>query len=127
MSAARSPGALKGSGIVRRGIAPVTNAAAAAASSRGMGGGQVGRWAREHRGALQVLVGVVAAVVLIAWTSPTANVVLWIALAASLGLLLIEVLVRTDTGPVAAAPAADASGSGTGGSDQSDASTPADP
>jgi hypothetical protein len=58
----------------------------------------MGRWAREHRGALQVLVGVTAAVVLIAWSSPTANVVLWIALAASLGLLLIEVLVRSSVG-----------------------------
>ena len=118
---------------LRRGLSRVTNAAGDAASSRGMGGGKVGRWAREHRGALQVLVGVTAAVVLIAWSSPTANVVLWIALAASLGLLLIEVLVRTDSGPApAAVPAAadaDADGSGSGdsdGSDESDAAEPAD-
>ena len=116
---------------LRRGLSRVTNAAGDAASSRGMGGGKVGRWAREHRGALQVLVGVTAAVVLIAWSSPTANVVLWIALAASLGLLLIEVLVRTDAGPAPAAvpAAADADGSGSGdsdGSDESDAAEPAD-
>jgi len=83
---------------LRRGLGRVTNAAGDAASSHGVGGGSMGRWAREHRGALQVLVGVTAAVVLIAWSSPTANVVLWIALAASLGLLLIEVLVRSSVG-----------------------------
>lgn len=111
---------------LRRGLARATNAAGDAASAHGMGGGKVGRWAREHRGALRVLVGVVAAVVLIAWSRPTANVVLWIALAASLGLLLIEILVRTDTGPVPAAVPAAADGSGSGGSDESDVATPAD-
>jgi hypothetical protein len=115
---------------LRRGLSRVTNAAGDAASAHGMGGGKVGRWTREHRGALQVLVGVVAAFTLIVWSRPTANVVLWIALAASLGLLLIEVLVRTDAGPApAAVPAADADGSGSGdsdGSDESDAAEPAD-
>jgi hypothetical protein len=110
---------------LRRGLGRATSAAGDAASARGMGGGKVGRWAREHRGALQVLVGVVAAFTLVVWSRPTANVVLWIALAASLGLLLIEVVVRTDAGP-AVGPAA---GDGTGTADdaaESDESAPAD-
>ena len=115
---------------LRRGLGRITNAAGDAASAHGMGGGHVGRWAREHRGGLQVLVGVVAAVVLIAWNQPTANVVLWTALAASLGLLLIEVLVRTDAGPASAAlSSGDAAADQDGPADtaeDSEASEPAD-
>lgn len=111
---------------LRRALGRATNAAGDAASAHGMGGGKAGHWAREHRGALQMLVGVVAAVTLIAWSRPTANVVLWIALAASLGLLLIEVVVRTagDSSPAAVgtgdepAPAEE--------SDEADRSAPAD-
>lgn len=112
---------------LRRGLGRVSNAAGDAASAHGMGGGQVGRWTREHRGALQMLVGVVAAATLVLWSRPTANVVLWIALAAALGLLAIEILVRTDAGPVPdVGTVADDGGSGADDADESDASTPAD-
>jgi len=113
---------------LRRGLGRVTNAAGDAASSHGMGGGAVGRWAREHRGALRGVVGVTAAITLIAWDRPTANVVLWIALAASLGLLLIEVLVRSSVGTAPAgggAAARDDSG-GSAELDEPDASDSSD-
>ena len=97
-----------------------------------MGGGAVGRWAGEHRSLLRGLVGLVAAATLILWSRPTANVVLWLALASLVALLLIEVLVRsaqgTDGGPDADlddgadAPAAD----GADGSDDADQPEPAD-
>ncbi|MFM7064286.1 MAG: hypothetical protein ACKO04_12450 [Actinomycetes bacterium] len=112
---------------LRRGLGRATSAAGDAASSRGVGGGAAGRWAGEHRSLLHGVVGLVAAATLVLWNRPTANVVLWLALASLLALLLIEVLVRSAQGTVEdAAGSGDDGSDAAGGSDASDGSGDAD-
>jgi len=84
---------------IRGVVSRATSSAGDSAAAHGASSGAVGRWLAQNLGVARGGVGVLCAVTLVAWSQPTAAVVLWIGVAALVALVLIEVLARA-AGPL---------------------------
>jgi hypothetical protein len=69
------------------------------AGDRGLSLGPVGVWVNHNVGTLRIVVGVIALITFIAWSRPSAVVILWIAIISALALGVLEFVARVGGAP----------------------------
>ena len=81
-------------GRLRAGARNLIGRAGDEASDRGLDLGPVGAWVGDRIALLRVAVGAIAVIAFVAWSRPTAAVVLWIVIVAAVALAILEFVAR---------------------------------